>query len=42
MFPRLWAIAGIAYRDLISRIVDLAMERFREGRKRSAWRTDSR
>ena len=42
MFPRLWAIAGIAYRDLITRIVDLAMERFREGRKRSAWRPNSR
>jgi D-alanine-D-alanine ligase len=42
MFPRLWAIAGIAYRDLITRIVDLAIERFREGRKRSAWRPDSR
>jgi D-alanine-D-alanine ligase len=42
MFPTLWAIAGITYRDLITRIVDLAMERFREGRKRSAWRPDSR
>jgi D-alanine-D-alanine ligase len=42
MFPRLWAIAGISYRELITRIVDLAMERFREGRKRSAWRPDSR
>ncbi len=42
MFPRLWALAGVAYRELITRIVDLAMERFREGRKRSAWRPDSR
>jgi len=36
MFPRLWAIAGITYRELISRIVDLAIERFREGRRRGA------
>ena len=28
MFPLLWSKAGVAYRDLISRIVDLAMERF--------------
>jgi D-alanine-D-alanine ligase len=42
MFPLLWALAGITYRELITRIVDLAMERFREGRKRSAWRPDSR
>jgi D-alanine-D-alanine ligase len=28
MFPHLWAIAGLTYRELISRIVDLAMERF--------------
>jgi D-alanine-D-alanine ligase len=30
MFPRLWAAAGVTYRELISRIVDLALERFRE------------
>lgn len=36
MFPRLWAIAGIAYRDLISRIVDLALEAFRERRRAHA------
>jgi len=34
MFPRLWAVAGVTYRELISRIVDLAVERFREGRQR--------
>ncbi len=28
MFPRLWALAGIAYGELISRLVDLAMARF--------------
>jgi D-alanine-D-alanine ligase len=34
MFPRLWAAAGVTYRELISRIVDLAMERFRERKHR--------
>jgi D-alanine-D-alanine ligase len=34
MFPLLWAKAGIAYRELISRIVDLAMERFARDRSR--------
>jgi D-alanine-D-alanine ligase len=34
MFPLLWAKAGVAYRDLISRIVDLAMERFARMRSR--------
>jgi D-alanine-D-alanine ligase len=28
MFPHLWSLAGVTYRELISRIVDLAMERF--------------
>jgi D-alanine-D-alanine ligase len=35
MFPRLWAAAGITYRELISRIVDLALARFRERRGRA-------
>lgn len=35
MFPRLWAAAGVTYRELISRIVDLALERFAERRKRN-------
>jgi D-alanine-D-alanine ligase len=30
MFPRLWALAGISYGELISRLVDLAIGRFRE------------
>jgi D-alanine-D-alanine ligase len=42
MFPRLWALAGITYRELITRIVDLAMARFHEGRTRNAWRPNSR
>lgn len=28
MFPRLWQLAGTTYRELISRIIDLALERF--------------
>jgi D-alanine-D-alanine ligase len=33
MFPRLWSLAGVSYGELISRLVDLALERFqaREG-----------
>jgi D-alanine-D-alanine ligase len=30
MFPKLWAVAGVTYRELISRVVDLAVERSRE------------
>jgi D-alanine-D-alanine ligase len=29
MFPLLWAKAGVTYRDLISRLIDLAVARFR-------------
>ena len=37
MFPLLWTKAGVAYRELISRIVDLAIERFaRRSRGRAA------
>ncbi len=36
MFPKLWAAAGVTYRDLISRIVDLAVERFGERKPRDA------
>jgi D-alanine-D-alanine ligase len=28
MFPKLWAATGIAYSDLLTRILDLALERF--------------
>jgi D-alanine-D-alanine ligase len=28
MFPRLWQTAGLTYRELISRLVDLALTRF--------------
>ncbi|HHT48972.1 MAG TPA: D-alanine--D-alanine ligase [Firmicutes bacterium] len=30
MYPKLWAASGIAYPDLIQRLADLALERFRE------------
>jgi len=30
MFPRLWGLAGVTYRELIARIVDLALDVFRE------------
>jgi D-alanine-D-alanine ligase len=30
MFPRLWAVAGVTYRELISRLVDLALGRFQQ------------
>ncbi|HEX5340249.1 MAG TPA: D-alanine--D-alanine ligase [Gammaproteobacteria bacterium] len=28
MYPRLWALSGLSYTDLISRLIQLAMERF--------------
>ncbi|HEY7802104.1 MAG TPA: D-alanine--D-alanine ligase family protein [Dehalococcoidia bacterium] len=38
MFPHLWSLAGLNYRDLISRIVDLALERFMARTARDARR----
>lgn len=35
MYPRLWQEAGLSYSALISRLVDLAHERFREVRSRA-------
>jgi len=32
MYPRLWQEAGVSYRELVSRLVDFALERFREER----------
>jgi len=34
MYPRLWGEAGISYTDLISRLVDFALERYEEERSR--------
>jgi D-alanine-D-alanine ligase len=36
MFPRLWQVAGVTYRELISKLVDLALGRFREKEARGA------
>jgi D-alanine-D-alanine ligase len=33
MYPRLWQVAGLSYSALISRLVDLALERYREKEK---------
>jgi hypothetical protein len=38
MFPRLWAEAGISYTELISRIVDLGIERAEQRRRRGVSR----
>jgi D-alanine-D-alanine ligase len=35
MFPRLWQLAGLSYSQLISRLVDLALERHEEKRRRA-------
>lgn len=36
MFPRLWAAAGVSYRDLITKLVDLALARFARKEARGA------
>jgi D-alanine-D-alanine ligase len=33
MYPKLWAASGISYPDLISRLVELALERYDEKKK---------
>ena len=38
MFPRLWGLAGVSYPDLITRLVDLGLERAQERRARDAGR----
>jgi D-alanine-D-alanine ligase len=38
MYPRLWQAAGVSYSDLISKLIDLAIERFaREQRLKTAY-----
>ena len=32
MYPKLWALAGVTYTELISRLIDLALERFKKER----------
>ncbi|HXG41772.1 MAG TPA: D-alanine--D-alanine ligase family protein [Dehalococcoidia bacterium] len=34
MYPRLWEAAGLSYRDLITRLIELGLERHREGQGR--------
>jgi len=36
MYPMLWQASGIEYRDLITRLVDLAIERHRSTRVETA------
>ena len=33
MYPKLWAASGLAYPDLIDRLIELAMERYAEKKK---------
>jgi D-alanine-D-alanine ligase len=33
MFPMLWAASGVAYPDLVARLVDLAVERHADRRR---------
>jgi len=33
MYPKLWEAAGLSYRDLITRLIELALERQREGQR---------
>jgi D-alanine-D-alanine ligase len=30
MYPKLWEASGVSYRDLITRLIELALERHRE------------
>jgi D-alanine-D-alanine ligase len=32
MYPRLWAAAGVSYSEIVTRLIDLALERHREKR----------
>jgi D-alanine-D-alanine ligase len=32
MYPKMWAASGIGYRELISRLLELAVERFERRR----------
>jgi D-alanine-D-alanine ligase len=33
MYPKLWAATGIEYSELISRLIELGMERYKEKKK---------
>jgi D-alanine-D-alanine ligase len=34
MYPKLWEASGLPYRDLLTRLIELARARFAEDRKR--------
>jgi D-alanine-D-alanine ligase len=38
MYPKLWEASGLTYRDLLTRLIDLARERFSDDRKRATRR----
>jgi D-alanine-D-alanine ligase len=39
MYPKLWEASGLTYPDLLSRLVDLAVERFESERRRRTRRS---
>jgi D-alanine-D-alanine ligase len=41
MYPRLWQASGVSYRELVGRLVELALERFERRRALSVERTSS-
>jgi D-alanine-D-alanine ligase len=38
MYPKLWEATGVSYRDLLSRLIDLARDGFADGRRRATRR----
>ncbi len=41
MYPRLWEVSGLAYADLIDRLVDLALERHQRRQRRAGRQRDA-
>jgi len=33
MYPKLWAASGVTYSDLIEKLIELGLERYREKKK---------
>lgn len=43
MYPKLWEVSGISYTELISRLIDLALERFkREQKLKTSYENDAK
>jgi len=42
MYPKLWEESGIPYKELISRLIELAIERFEDNKKRINFAADGR